>query len=240
MPSDPRVRQAMAELAKNLPAPFDVDKTLGALTQAACDTIDGADFASITIVHDDGRVETVGPTADVVAEADRIQAELREGPCFDAATQDESFVSEDLQADPRWPRYGPRVGELGLRAQMGIALHAPLPGRAALNVYAKQPWSFEGGYDSAEVFASHASLLLGFSSTVDHYTSALESRRAIGIAIGIAMERYKIDDDRAFAFLVRVSQHSNVKLRDVAADIVNEASSGARQPENGSAGGPSV
>jgi len=229
MPSDPRVRQAMAELAKNLRAPFDVTKTLAALTQAASHTIAGADHASITVVHDDGQIETIGPTASLVAEADLIQAELREGPCFDAATEDESFVSEDLAVDPRWPRYGPRAAELGLRAQMGVALHAPLPGRAALNVYADHPWSFDGGYDSAELFASHASLLLGFGSTVDHYASALESRRAIGVAIGIVMERYQIDDDRAFAFLVRVSQDSNVKLRDVAADIVTEAGARMRQ-----------
>jgi hypothetical protein len=227
MPSDPRVRQAMAELAKNISAPFDVIKTLAALTQAASDTIAGAAYASITVVHDDGRIETVGPTANIVAEADLLQAELREGPCFDAATEDESFVSEDLASDPRWPRYGPRAAELGLHAQMGVALHAPLPGRAALNVYADKPWSFDGGYDSAEMFASHASLLLGFGSTVDHYTSALESRRAIGVAIGVVMERYQIDDDRAFAFLVRVSQDSNVKLRDVAADIVTGASARA-------------
>jgi hypothetical protein len=231
MPSDPRVRQAMAELAKNFSAPFDVSKTLAALTRAACDSIPGADYASITIVHDDGRVETVGPTANVVAEADLIQAELREGPCFDAATEDESFVSEDLGQDPRGPRYGPRAAELGLRAQMGVALHAPLPGRAALNVYATRKCGFEGGYDSAEVFASHASLLLGFGSTVDHYASALESRRAIGMAIGIVMERYGIDDDRAFAFLVRVSQDSNVKLRDVASDIVTELSATAQRAD---------
>jgi hypothetical protein len=223
MPSDPRVRHAMAQLAKNLPAPFDVTKTLAALTQAAADTIDGADSASITIVRDGGEVETIGPTDEVVAEADRIQAELREGPCFDAATEDESFVAEDLANDSRWPQYGPRAAALGLRAQMGVALHAPLPGRAALNVYATQPWGFDGGFESAEVFASHASLLLGFGNTLDHYTNALESRRAIGMAIGIVMERYTIDDDRAFAFLVRVSQDSNVKLRDVAADIVSGA-----------------
>jgi hypothetical protein len=232
MPSDPRVRRAMSDLAKSLPAPFDVGKTLGALTRAACDTIEGAHYASITIVRDDGSIDTVGPTDEIIAKADRIQAELREGPCYDAATQDESFVSEDLANDPNWPTYGPRVAELGLGAQMGLALHAPLPGRAALNLYAREPWNFEGGYDSAEVFASHASLLLGFGNTIDHYASALESRRAIGMAIGIVMERYGIDDDRAFAFLVRVSQDSNVKLRDVAADIVTDTAAKAWQPES--------
>lgn len=47
--------------------------------------------------------------------------------------------------------------------------------------------------------------------------------RAIGQAIGIVMERYRIGEDSAFAFLVRASTHGNVKLRDVAQEIVNSA-----------------
>lgn len=35
------------------------------------------------------------------------------------------------------------------------------------------------------------------------------------------MERYGLDSDRAFAFLVRVSQSGNVKLRDVADGIID-------------------
>ena len=34
------------------------------------------------------------------------------------------------------------------------------------------------------------------------------------------MERYRIDADRAFQFLVRASSASNIKLRDVADEIV--------------------
>ena len=37
------------------------------------------------------------------------------------------------------------------------------------------------------------------------------------------MERYQIDDDRAFDFLLRTSSHANIKLRDVAARLVDEA-----------------
>jgi hypothetical protein len=35
------------------------------------------------------------------------------------------------------------------------------------------------------------------------------------------MERFGLDEDRAFAYLVRVSSRSNVKLRDVAKEIVD-------------------
>jgi hypothetical protein len=34
------------------------------------------------------------------------------------------------------------------------------------------------------------------------------------------MARHGIDEDRAFAYLMRVSSHSNVKLRDVAKEVV--------------------
>jgi AmiR/NasT family two-component response regulator len=37
------------------------------------------------------------------------------------------------------------------------------------------------------------------------------------------MERYQIDEDQAFKFLVRVSQTGNIKLRDVAAQLVSRA-----------------
>jgi AmiR/NasT family two-component response regulator len=37
------------------------------------------------------------------------------------------------------------------------------------------------------------------------------------------MERYRLDSDRAFQFLVRTSQDSNTKLRDVAAGIITDA-----------------
>jgi signal transduction histidine kinase/DNA-binding response OmpR family regulator len=48
---------------------------------------------------------------------------------------------------------------------------------------------------------------------------ALASNRTIGTAIGIVMTRYGLASDRAFHTLVRISQQSNRKLRDVAEEI---------------------
>jgi len=39
-------------------------------------------------------------------------------------------------------------------------------------------------------------------------------------AKGILMERHKVTDDQAFTILTHASQQTNVKLRDVAADLV--------------------
>ncbi len=55
---------------------------------------------------------------------------------------------------------------------------------------------------------------------VAHLETALRSSRRIGIAMGIVMERHRVTEDQAFGVLVRLSQESNVKVRDIAARVV--------------------
>jgi AmiR/NasT family two-component response regulator len=50
----------------------------------------------------------------------------------------------------------------------------------------------------------------------------LQARKVIGQAIGIVMERYQMNEDRAFSFLVRASSHGNIKLRDIAQELVEQ------------------
>ena len=49
--------------------------------------------------------------------------------------------------------------------------------------------------------------------------AGLESNRTIGTAIGILMANHRLLAAQAFQLLVSASQHSNRKLRDVAADV---------------------
>ena len=72
----------------------------------------------------------------------------------------------------------------------------------------------------AELFAAHVSLALGHARREEQLTTALTTRKVIGQAIGILMERHDLDEDGAFAYLVRLSSHSNIKVRSVAQEIV--------------------
>lgn len=54
---------------------------------------------------------------------------------------------------------------------------------------------------------------------------ALASRALIGRAVGLTMSKYTLDSDTAFAFLVRQSQDSNTKLRDICRALVTDADS---------------
>jgi AmiR/NasT family two-component response regulator len=46
------------------------------------------------------------------------------------------------------------------------------------------------------------------------------SRACIEQANGILMERHKITEDEAYTILTHASQRTNIKLRDVAAELV--------------------
>jgi GAF domain-containing protein len=214
----------MADLARAMQQPEDVGLSLQALTACATDTIEGADYASITVRHRDGRLETLAPTDPIARRVDLLQFELSEGHCYDAVETSSVTLSEDLAREARWPSYGPEAAALGLRSQLGIRLASDDGWRAALNLYARRPGAFGSETISlAEMFADQAAAAMGFVRTVHTVNAALLLRETIGQAVGIVMERYAMGPDRSFAFLVRTAQTSNTKIQDVARQIIAAA-----------------
>jgi len=73
--------------------------------------------------------------------------------------------------------------------------------------------------------------LLALEQEVDGLKAALGSRTLIGKAIGIIIEREGVNETEAFEMLKVMSQHSNVKLRDVAARLARDAQpAGSEEP----------
>jgi len=72
----------------------------------------------------------------------------------------------------------------------------------------------------AVAFAAHAAIALESAQTEAHLRSGMVTRTVIGQAEGILMERLKLTVDQAFAVLSRLSEQSNVKLREVARTLV--------------------
>lgn len=223
---DVSLAAVMAHVAQTLGASTDREETLASITRCACDTIPGADFASVSVRYEDGHLETFAPTSEIITRADALQYSLREGPCYEAATQERTVSADDLSDDARWPRYGPAVVEMGLRSQLALELYDGPDSCGALNLYSKSLGVLTGQQDLAELFAVHAALAMGHARTISGLLGALETRRVIGAAIGITMERYQVDENQAFNFLIRVSQTSNIKLREIAEQIVHRHDEG--------------
>lgn len=224
----PDIGAALAEAAKAINGQRTLEETLDAIVNAALRSVPGFDHVGISITHRDGKVETKAATTPLVWELDSLQYELGEGPCLDAITTPadvmHSVALEYAVRDQRWPRYLPLAVEAGLRAQLGIQLYTEDDTLGGLNLYSTSSDTIDPDAPHiAELFATHAALALGRARKEDQLNQALASRKAIGQAIGIVMERYGIDEDRAFQFLVRVSTSSNIKLRLIADEVVQLA-----------------
>ena len=68
--------------------------------------------------------------------------------------------------------------------------------------------------------AANVAIALVAAQEVEHLNSALISRTVIGQAQGILMERFGIDAARVFGLLRRVSQQRNIKLQQIAAELI--------------------
>jgi AmiR/NasT family two-component response regulator len=84
----------------------------------------------------------------------------------------------------------------------------------------------------ATILASLASLALSVAHSHEDeerraaaFHSALASREVVGEALGILMERERITAVQAFDVLRRASQHLNIKLRDVAQNLIDSRES---------------
>lgn len=222
--SDRRVLDEAARLLARQPDSEELTRTLERITSTAVQAIPEVTAASVSVTYSDGTLTTVAQTDPRLVELDDLQGELHEGPCYEAAVEDTFIVATDLAVDPRFPHYGPAALDRGVRAQAGLALFHRARSRGALNIYAEQRGVLQGLVALGPLLAHQATMTLSYALEVDDLRRAVETRTTIGRAVGIVMERYGLSEDRAFAFLSRMSQQHNVKLREVAEAVVASAS----------------
>jgi cell division protein FtsX len=113
---------------------------------------------------------------------------------------------------------------LGVRSMLATRIELPVPDSyASLNLYADTPHAFSSADVAAAAlvtpFVGAAALVELQQTKVDQLTSALDSSRQIGTAIGILMAGRHVHRDEAFELLVQASRNANRKLRDIAADV---------------------
>jgi GAF domain-containing protein len=223
MNSDASAASSLAAAARILVAQRSFEETLDAIAQTARESLPGFEHVGISLVARSGEVETKAATDPLVLELDHAQYDIDEGPCLSALREEPVVVVPDIRHEQRWPRYLPSALKAGLRSQMAVRLFLEQEGTlGGLNLYSTSRDRIDPGTeDLATSFASHAAIALHQARELANLHDALASRKLIGQAIGIVMERYQMNEERAFAFLVRASSHSNVKLRDIAQELVN-------------------
>lgn len=214
-------RPDLAEVVLTLHEGTDPSETVERIIQSARSAI-GCDDAGVMIAHSRRRVEALAATNDAVRRAHEAQVELGEGPCLDALDHVEAvFHLADARTDARWPRWTPEVLKLGYVGTVSVPLATTTRRFGSLNVYAREADAFtEDDLAVMALLGRHASASLAATRDIEGLRKAVDARKVIGVAMGLIMERYGVDSDRAFDVLRRLSQAQNVKLRDVARQVV--------------------
>lgn len=229
------LRESLAALSRLATGNLDLRDVLTRVAEFAVAAIPGADGAGLTLLEA-GHGDTIVATAAFVAEVDAIQYAIEEGPCITAAKEGRTVRCGALGDDTQWPQFGPRVKRLGVHSVLSLPLH--IPGRVvgAMNVYAHPVNSFD---DHAvligELFAvpaaiavQNAQVLAQTKRLAHQLQAALTSRAVIDQALGILMSRTGSTSEQAFDRLRDRSQTDNIKLREVAQRVVDEAVRRAR------------
>lgn len=195
---------------------------------------DNSALCGILLLRDKRQI-VVGHSNDKARSLDEIQAGFDEGPCLEAQSRQTIIRVPDVRDEKRWPDYMATVRESGMKSILAVPLKLE-GGRVAMNIYSPETGSFsEADIERARQYASLASravtLALRIAShaeTAEDRRRAMESRTVINLAVGIIMGQNRCSQDQAFEILRSTSNHRNVKLRQLAEDLV--ASVGQTSP----------
>lgn len=218
--------QQMAELARAAASPRTVSEVLSDVTKTAKELIPGVDTAGVLLIGKNGKYESLAGTSELPHTLDDLQMTFDEGPCVQAAIDELIVRTDDFRTDQRWPQYSPAVVELGVFSGLSVKLYTADRTAGALNLFSFKANSFDAEDETvATVLAAHAAAAILASRQGEQLQSALTTRDRIGQAKGIIMERYGVDDMRAFEMLKQLSQDSNTRLVDVAQRVIETRNS---------------
>jgi hypothetical protein len=224
--TDAAVAGVFQSLATLVYASDDFSAVHQAVVDAAPRLVEGCDHASLMLRNNDGRFLTAAASDEVAELIDTYERELGEGPCLDAIVDDAVYHDADLLDGSPWPRLSARVLDTTpVRGMAGFRLLVGAQKTGALNLFCDRP----GGLDAASVdqgivlasFVTVALLAAHERQAANTLRAGLTSNREIGKAVGLLMAFHKISDVEAFGMLRKASQDMNIKLAEVARQVVN-------------------
>lgn len=231
MPNQPEdhLAQSVAALSRFFVGDGTLQETLQRVAELAQEAIPGADFAGLTMLVE-GRPRTGVFTDEASPEIDAAQYETGIGPCLDAFRDQTVYRIDSTTKDTCWTAFSEAAAARGVNSTLSLPLVANHEGVGALNLYSRAEAAFSDEDERVGIqFANQAGIVLANAQAYwdahqlcQDLNEAMKSRAVIEQAKGILMAQGRTADE-AFQILVRVSQRENVKLREVAADLVRRA-----------------
>ncbi len=228
---------SIAELQALLLGTESIDGFLRELAVLAARTLGESLSCGITI-QPNGRPLTVASSDQFASQLDELQYGLDQGPCLSSLRTGQIVRIDDLAADDRWRRYAVRALAHGVRSSLSFPLGAPDDMVGALNLYSREPGFFgEAETRHGERFAQRALTAVGIAARMaqqvvlsEQLRASLASRSVIDQALGVLMAEQRCTATEAFAILRSASQNRNLKLRQVAEEVVRAVTGQRPEP----------
>lgn len=223
MSSSSEVAASFARVSRDLLTQPEGELTFERIAARSVDVIPPCDSASITLRRRRGHTDTVAATSELSRECDALQYDLGEGPCLEAVSDNEAYYIADSRQEQRWRRWCQAAADRGVGSVLSVRMSNDAEVLGALNLYSRTVAAFDSdAIDLALIFASHAATAIGNARLVEGLQTALQSRHLIGVAQGILMAKYDMGLETSFEVLRRYSSNTNVKLREVALQVVEQ------------------
>ena len=228
MPDHRSLIRTLSDYARTIVGPYEVIDVLYRLTDQAVDVL-GVDSAGVSL-DDDGDLGADTASSGSAAAIEEMQAEVAEGPCYDAHRLGRQVTTADLTKEDRWAEYTPRALEVHCVAAAGIPMWAGDTVIGALNLYRTSPWQWQAEeLEIAQVLANmaagyvvNARTLSASNRLAEQLQRALDSRVVIEQAKGILAGRSGATPQEAFEVMRSYARRHGRKLREVAQEIVEE------------------
>jgi GAF domain-containing protein len=202
------------------------DASLRQLAELSLDLIPGSAAAGVVVAGDNSWAYSASEAC--IAQLHRLQLDTGAGPVAETLRFGEARRIDDSSSEERWPEVCSSMAAEGLRSCLTLPLRTDREPGGAIAVYGREPGSFAGaGHDIALLFAAqggvairNASMYRNCQRLVENLRVALASRAVIEQAKGILVAEYGYEPEMAFKRLSVLSQNSNRKVKDIAADLV--------------------
>lgn len=191
-------------------------------------------FCGVTLLRH-GSAGTVASSGEKARRLDELQYQLDEGSCLMASRRQLLVHIPDLAGDDTFPADNAIATANGIRSILAVPFHLPDDSvRAGLNLYSEKAHAFDGGsVNRVQGFVAQASkglrlavLLAQHSQTAEDLRLAMTSPTVIDMAVGVIIAQNRCTQQEAFGLIKAASNNRNLKLRDVAAAIVESAGGG--------------
>ncbi|MFL5997989.1 MAG: GAF and ANTAR domain-containing protein [Streptomyces sp.] len=209
---------------------------LQTLADAALD-LSHAQGAGLTLERD-GRPLTVVSAGTAATKLDEKQYGQDDGPCLRSLRTGQELAVKDMLTETRWGDYPAYAADCGIRSSLSLPIAARTHTVGALNLYAAPPDSFgQADLTALRSLTAQASGGIALAQRIadtqefaDQLQTAMKSRSVIDQALGVIMGQRRCSADEAFGVLRSASQHRNIKLRDLCAELITNITGQAPKP----------